>query len=434
MKSYTNLFFEIIRPKNLHQAAKDQIKRHIKKDAAIRWKRALIFRLVILNNVLKEGNYITPDYHVFTIHEKKKRTIKSLPFTCRIVHEAMLLQIRPILLPMFTKDTYACIKGRGQHLLLKTLSEDLKYNVAETQWCWKGDVHHYYEEIDQDILLSMLFRKIRCHNTRMMLKELIRSTESGVPIGNQPSQEFGILYLSALDHFMKRIVGIKYYYRYADDIVMLAATKEELHAAAWRLMNFAHYKLGLEINPNRQIFKVDDRSIDFVGYRFFHNKTILRKSIKTGLCKEVVKLRKQDLTDREIRLKVASRMGWATHANVKQLLYRLRIMETKKKVINADEFSDFTEMKVSAAIFNQEPVILHGIRKKKSKFQDRIPDYYYHVKVFHKDNFYVVGCYNEGDIRLLEAIKEAEAFPVEMVFKQIEYKSDKPKYLIKNTL
>lgn len=433
MKSYNNLFFEIVRPKNLYKAAKDQIKRHSQKDAAQMWNRALIFRLTILCNVLKDGNYITPDYWVFTIYEPKKRKIMVLPFACRIVHEAMLLQIRPVLLPMFTRDTYACIKGRGQHMLLRKLKHDLQTDPDGTKYCWKGDVYHYYEEIDQEVLLSILYRKIKCKKTREMLAELIHSIPKGVPIGNQPSQEFGILYLSLLDHYMKRVVRIKYYYRYADDMVMLASTKKELHSAAWRLMNFAHYERKLCIKK-RQVFKVDDRSIDYVGYRYFHDKVILRKQIKKDLCREVTKLREKGLTDREIMIKAASRLGWASHADVRQLLNRLLNMENeKKKKINADEYSDFTEIKVTPDLFQEKPVMLCGIRKKKSRFPDKKPDYYYHVKVRLEEKHYVVACYNEGDIALLEAIRDEDAFPVEMVFRKIEHKTDRAKYLIKNT-
>lgn len=433
MKSYNNVFFDIVRPKNLYQAAKSQIKRHKDNEGAIRWRNAIIWKLIILHNVLKDGNYVTPEYRVFYISDPKQRKIMALPFTCRIVHEAMLIQLRPILLPMFNRDSYACIKGRGQHLLLKNLKDDLNRDPAGTKYCWKGDVYHYYDEIDQDILLNILFRKIRCTKTREMLFELIRSTTKGVPIGSQPSQEFGILYLSALDHFMKRVVKIKYYYRYADDIVMLASSKKDLHQAAWRLMSFAHYQRKLFFKK-RQIFKVDDRSIDYVGYRFFHNKVILRKKIKMDLCREVAALKKKGLTNKEIILKTASRLGWASHADVKQLLNRILNMDKeKKKKINADEYSDFTEIKVTPDIFQEKPVILCGIRKKKSRFPDKKPDYYYHVKVKFEEKYYVVACYNEGDIALLEAIKDEDAFPVEMVFRKIEHKTDRAKYLIKNS-
>lgn len=48
---------------------------------------------------------------------------------------------------------------------------------------------------------------------------IIDSTEGnvGIPIGNQTSQLFALLYLDGLDHFVKEKLGIKYYGRYMDD-------------------------------------------------------------------------------------------------------------------------------------------------------------------------------------------------------------------------
>lgn len=38
--------------------------------------------------------------------------------------------------------------------------------------------------------------------------------------------------------------------------------------------------LNLELKPNYQIFPVESRGIDFVGYKFYHTHVLLRKSIK----------------------------------------------------------------------------------------------------------------------------------------------------------
>lgn len=51
----------------------------------------------------------------------------------------------------------------------------------------------------------------------------------GVPIGNYLSQYFANLYLSELDHLCKEELKCKFYYRYADDIVILS------HDYDWRI-------------------------------------------------------------------------------------------------------------------------------------------------------------------------------------------------------
>ena len=59
------------------------------------------------------------------------------------------------------------------------------------------------------------------------MDEIIDSAE-GVPIGNYLSQFFANLYLAYFDHWLKEDKKIKYYFRYADDIVILHNSKEYL--------------------------------------------------------------------------------------------------------------------------------------------------------------------------------------------------------------
>ena len=65
-----------------------------------------------------------------------------------------------------------------------------------------------------------------------LIDEIIDSTPGniGIPIGNYLSQFSGNLYLSGFDHYVKEKLSVKHYYRYMDDIVIMATTKEELRA------------------------------------------------------------------------------------------------------------------------------------------------------------------------------------------------------------
>lgn len=50
----------------------------------------------------------------------------------------------------------------------------------------------------------------------------------GVPIGNYLSQYFANLYLTGFDHWCKEELKCRYYYRYADDIVISGESKAHL--------------------------------------------------------------------------------------------------------------------------------------------------------------------------------------------------------------
>lgn len=101
----------------------------------------------------------------------------------------------------------------------------------------------------------------------------------GVPIGNYLSQYFANLYLSELDHLCKEELKCKFYYRYADDIVILSNDKDFLHKVLIYIKLYVN-TIGLKVKDNYQIYPVDSRGINFVGYVFYHTHTLIRKSIK----------------------------------------------------------------------------------------------------------------------------------------------------------
>lgn len=100
--------------------------------------------------------------------------------------------------------------------------------------------------------------------------------DKGLPIGNFTSQYLANLYLAYFDHWVKeelaKIVmkrfGVKiYYYRYMDDMVILCADKEALHFVLDMMGLYLGGELKVEIKSNWQIFPVDARSIDYVGFK-----------------------------------------------------------------------------------------------------------------------------------------------------------------------
>ena len=84
-----------------------------------------------------------------------------------------------------------------------------------------------------------------------------------------------------------------------DDIVILGSNKRKLHQMKESIITYLKQELNLELKSNYQVFRFDyiknkkhyGREIDFMGFRFFRNKTTLRKSI---LHKAISKARKMN--------------------------------------------------------------------------------------------------------------------------------------------
>lgn len=267
-----------------------------------------------LHEVLVSGEYKTSPYTVFTIQDPKERVIYRLPYyPDRIVHHAIMLVLEPIFVSIFTADTYSCIKGRGIHSAATKISKALK-DVDHTTYCLKLDIKKFYPSIDHDILKSLLRRKIKDQKLLTLLDEIIDSAE-GLPIGNYLSQYLANYYLTFFDHWLKETKRVAYYFRYADDIVILHADKDYLHKLLADIRNYLCRNLKLEIKENYQVFPVAARGIDFIGYVFFHTHVRLRKSIKKAFAKMMYGRRNPQ--------SIAAYNGWVKHCNGKNLLRKL---------------------------------------------------------------------------------------------------------------
>jgi retron-type reverse transcriptase len=107
-------------------------------------------------------------------------------------------------------------------------------------------------------------------------EKVINSFEIGLPLGNLTSQLFINLYLHELDWYIKHTLHIKYYIRYADDIVILGNSPDALIQAMRNIEVFLKDELRLTTH------KISIRSIyagvDVVGEVFFPRYTTQRRS------------------------------------------------------------------------------------------------------------------------------------------------------------
>lgn len=278
MKRYGNLYSQIYDMENIRLAHHNARKNKKHYDEVVMVDANPEFYFEQIHRMLKDKTFRNSKYQVFKrTFGKKEREIFKLPyFPDRIIHHCIMQVLEPIWKKSFIRDTYSSIKGRGLHDGARRVEKALK-DYAGTQYCLKIDVRKFYPSVNHDVLKDTIRRKIKCNDTLWLLDEIIDST-SGVPIGNYLSQYFGNLYLSSLDHYIKEYHKIKYFFRYCDDLVFLSAGKKKLRIVLKTIITFFQ-KIKLALKSNYQIFPVDDRGIDFLGYRFFHDFILLRKSI-----------------------------------------------------------------------------------------------------------------------------------------------------------
>jgi len=276
LKRHGNLYEQVCDIENLRAALRSssKTKKHIRSV-----KRVLENDEKYLHNLqelLLNEQFVNGKYHIFQLTERgKERTIHSLPFyPDRIVHHAIVQVCAPFWIKSFIRDTYASIPGRGIHDGVRRIQRIMPH--CEGYYVLKCDITKFYPSVDHQVLKDILRRQIKDPKLLRLL-DIIVDSGPGVPIGNYLSQYFGNLVLNPFDHWIKQDKRIKYYFRYCDDFVILHKSKEFLH----ELLIEIKEKLSeckLSVKNNWQVFPVNSRGIDFLGYRFWPRKTLLRKS------------------------------------------------------------------------------------------------------------------------------------------------------------
>jgi RNA-directed DNA polymerase len=323
MKRIGNLYSKICSLENLYRA--DQKARKGKgcqpgvREHIGNWQA----NLYSLYGRLAGQTYRTSPYITFKIYEPKEREIYRLPyFPDRITHHAVMNILEPIFVASFTADTYSCIKGKGIHGAANAVKRALR-DQAGTTYCLKLDIRKFYPSISHNVLKGLLRRKFKDEQLLWLLEEIIDSAP-GLPIGNYLSQYFANLYLTGFDHWLKEVKGVRHYFRYADDLVILGPNKAALHQLLADIRGYLKEKLRLDVKGNYQVFPVAARGIDFVGYVFYHTHTRLRPSIKKAFARMMA---------RRPRLpSFASYNGWAFHCDSRHLLKTLLQSEKFQRI------------------------------------------------------------------------------------------------------
>ncbi len=266
-----------------------------------------------LANNLQTMNLPACTYSEKVIYEPKERHILIAPFYWRVVHQAVVLQMKHIWNNSLINTTYACIPGRGIHKALRDV-ERVAHNASKPLYALKIDVKKYFDNVDHKVLKAIIERKIKDKKLLNLIAIIIDSVPGGkgIPIGNLTSQYFANLYLSPLDYYAKHQLKVQHYFRYMDDIVILNSNKELLQNNLVAIKVYLKDVLKLELKANYQIFPLKSRQLDFIGYRIDQHTTMLRKSILMKFYSNARRLRKKN-GEINIKTELSSHYGWINH-------------------------------------------------------------------------------------------------------------------------
>ena len=237
----------------------------------------------------------------------------------------------------FITTSFACIKNRGTHKACLEVQKGMKHcqRIWKNYYILKMDVTKYFQNIDKDILMKILSRKILDKDLLELSEEIIYSSEGkkSLPIGNYTSQIFANIYLNEVDQYIKQELKIKYYYRYMDDSIILVKTKEEAKKTLEKIKRFLKENLELELNSKTQIFK-NKQGVNFCGYKINEYRMKIRDRGKRNLKNKVKYLEKEikegRMTSKEAKKYLAGHLGYIKIADVYNLKNKLFYRDKSK--------------------------------------------------------------------------------------------------------
>ncbi|MBP9984145.1 MAG: hypothetical protein KBF13_03375 [Prevotella sp.] len=248
----------------------------------------------------------------------KHRRLQVISIEDRIKAGAVMNVVDNHLRKRFIRTTSASIKNRGMHDLLNYIRRDIHEDPEGTLYGYKFDISKFYESVIQDFVMYCVKRVFKDKLLINILEKLVKLLKKGISIGLRSSQGLGNLLLSVfLDHYLKDKYGVAHFYRYCDDGLILAETKEEL----WKIRDVIHEqmaKIGLTIKDNERVFPVSE-GIDFLGYVIYPDHVALRKRIKKKFARKMKKVKSK----KRRHALIASFYGMSKHADCNNLFNKL---------------------------------------------------------------------------------------------------------------
>ena len=285
MKSYNHLFEKLIDYDNIYKAIRCASRG--KKDRyEVKRVLAKINRYIYrLQDILTENKMHIRKHEAVLIKDSgKERLIVKPDFIFeQILHHALVQVLIPIIMPSMYKWSCGSLPKRGGLYGKKYLEKYIRHHQSKIKYCAKGDIYHFFQSVDTEIVKKMLAKKIHDERFLNVLFKVIDSNIAvyegedvymGLPIGYYIAQILANWILTGFDYHIKQDLKIKCYVRYVDDFTLLHQNKRTLHKAIKDLSDYLQKFLHLKLKSNHQVFKFDftnkngkqiGRAIDFMG-------------------------------------------------------------------------------------------------------------------------------------------------------------------------
>jgi retron-type reverse transcriptase len=246
--------------------------------------------LTDLTEKIQRRTYRHSGYRHILIQEKKRRDLAVASVADRVVHRLVYDRLVEIFDRGFDADVYSGRRGKGLDKC-QACAQKLLYKHP-TSTIWRLDVRKFYDNVDHQILLKLLQRKIPTNGeTFYLCREIVKSYAAakpsvGIPIGNLTSQIFANIYLSEFDRLVRQTIRPRGYLRYGDDALLICQNRQAAIRARDLGTKFLNQNLKLKVNPKNDAIFPAAAGAHFCGHCITAKYIVVdRRTTKSALGK-----------------------------------------------------------------------------------------------------------------------------------------------------
>jgi len=241
----------------------------------------------------------------------------------------------------------ASLKYKGQLFGKQTIERWIRTNPKNCKYVFKCDIKKCYPSISHEKLKKLLSRDLKNDTSVYILSTLIGTYEEGLCIGSYLSQYLANYYLSYAYHYIseqmyrvrrkrsgesKRVNLVSHVLFYMDDFIMFSSRKADLKKASKMLIKYIDEELGLKLKDGYQLFPLDSRGIDMMGYVIFTTHTTIRQRIFIKARKLFIKYKDErvPMSLKDAR-SITSYYGYIKHSDSTKFIKKYKVSRTVKR-------------------------------------------------------------------------------------------------------
>lgn len=192
MKVYKNVFNKVIELDNLFSAWDEFKKGKRSRPDVAYFEFELETHIFKINDELRDETYRHGPYEGFFISDPKRRHIHKATVRDRIIHHAVFSILNPLFENTFVANSFSCRIKKGSHKGVDVVTNMLRKeskNNSRPCYALKCDIQKFFDNIDHQILLSFLTKRIQDEKMIRLLEELIGSYKNEAEFKRERERE-----------------------------------------------------------------------------------------------------------------------------------------------------------------------------------------------------------------------------------------------------